>query len=175
MSDDQLWVKFFKQAVHMKAKSEKAGRPIYEDRDFISIIVPGSTDKHVREVRESDKERFAVQWAKYLANQEQVPDGTPLEDWPVLTASQREELKHLKVYTVETIAGLSDAQCQKLGPGYTGIRAKAQAFLEVARDSAAAQRYAAENEQLRRELEDLKTVVANLQAQMDKKGRKEAA
>jgi len=173
MSD--VWVKFEKRAVHMTFKSEQEGRPIYEDRDFVSIRNPGSMDNVVREAREADKEKYATQWARYVANQEQVQDGTPIEEWPALTASQREELKYLKVCTVEAIAGLSDAQAQRLGAGYMSLREKAKAYLDNAKDSAAAQRLAADNEALRNELKDLRDVVAQLQAQVDRKGRKEAA
>lgn len=169
--DSQLWVKFYKSAVHLKGRSEKEGRPIFEDRDFIAIVVPGSADEHVREVRDDDKVRFHVQWARYQANQEQVQDGTPVDDWAALTASQREELKHLKVYTVEAVAGLSDAQAQKLGPGYMSLRTKASAFLEQAKDSAAAQRFAAENDALRSELADLREQFKALQSQIDRKGK----
>jgi len=172
MNDDdaKLWVKFLKRAVHLKARSEREGRQIYEDREFISIVVPGSADEIVREIREEDKVRFAAQWNRYLLNQEQVMDGTPIDEWPALTASQREELKYLKGFTVEQIAGLSDAQCQKLGAGYMSLRVKAGAFLDLARDTAAVQRYAAENAELRAEIEALKEAVA----EMKKKGSRAA-
>lgn len=168
-SDANLWVKFFKRPVKLGAKSEREGRPCYEDRDFISIVVPGSQDETVREVRDADKERFPVQWARYVANAEQVIDGTPLEDWPALSASQREELKYFKVFTVEQMAGLTDGQLQKLGAGYMPLRDRAKAYLETARNSAAAESYAAENARLRQEIEALREEVRKLAA--DRKGR----
>lgn len=167
--DAALWVEFFKRPVHMGAKSEKEGRPIYEDRDWIRIVAPGDqTSKIERIARDDDKQRFSRLWERYKAGQEMAPEGTPLEHWPLMTPSQVEELKHLKLFTVEQLAAASDAQCQRLGAGMMALKSKASAYLETARDTAAAQKYAAENEQLRREMEDLKAQFAQL---AEKKGK----
>jgi len=168
--DAALWVKFYSEPVHMAAKSEKEGRPIYEDRDFIEIITPGdSTSVIRRQARDDDKQRFARVWERYKAGQELSPEGTPIEAWPAITRAQVEELKYMKCFTVEQLAATSDAQCQRLGMAMMGLRTKAKAFLESARDTAAAQRYATENEQLRREMEDLRAEFAKLSS--DRKGK----
>lgn len=161
--DDALWVEFFKQPKEIKFKSEKEGRPIFEDRDYIRITTPGdSTSVQVREVRADDKERFARAWRRYQEGQEIAPDGTPLEQWPRMSRAQAEELKHFKCFTVEQLASLSDAQCQRLGPNMMSLRREANAFLDVSRDTAMVQKYAAENERMKQEIEDLKAQFAEL-------------
>lgn len=171
--DAALWVEFFKRPVHMTFKSEKEGRPIYEDRDFIRITTPGDRTSIIeREARNEDKERFRHKYEKYLSGQDVSTEGTPLEHWPQLTRSQVEELKHLKCFTVEQLAATSDAQCSRLGPGFLGLRTKASAFLEAAKDTAVAQKYAAENEALRQEMADLKAQFAQL---AEARKRKDAA
>lgn len=172
--DAALWVEFFKRPIEIKAKSAIEGRPIFEDRDWVRIVAPGDqTSKIERIAREDDKERFSKIWDRYQKGQEASPEGTPLEEWPAISRAQVEELKHLKMFTVEQLASASDGQCQRLGPGMLGLKAKAAAYLDSARDSAAAQRFAEENAQLRREIDDLKAQFAQLAA--DRKRGKEAA
>lgn len=172
--DETLLVKFYKEAVYQKAKSEEAGHPVYEDRDFISIIIPGDNTQVInRQASDRDKERFYRQWEKYQRQETETVDGWPVEEWTSIPRSQAEALKHAKFLTVEQIANASDAQCQKIMGG-TQLRAKAKAALEAAKDSAAAEKYAAQNEELIREIESLKAEIQRLDEQQ-KKGRNKAA
>lgn len=172
--DAALWVEFFKRPIEIKWKSEKEGRPIYEDRDWVRIVAPGDqTSKIERIARDDDKLRFSRIYERYKAGQEMAPEGTPLEAWPAMSPAHIEELKHLKLFTVEQLAAASDAQCQRLGAGMMALKLKAGAYLETARDTATAQKYAAENAQLRQEMEDLKAQFAQLSA--ERKGKREAA
>lgn len=161
--DDALFVEFFSRPKEIAFKSAQEGRPIFEDRDWIRIAPPGDPTTMIeREVREDDKLRFRNIWERYKAGQEMAPDGTPIESWPRITRAQAEELKHLKCRTVEQLAAMSDTQCQRAGAGVMSLRREAQAYLESARDTAAAQKFAAENERLRQEIEDLKAQFAEM-------------
>lgn len=164
--DGKLWVKFEKRAVKLGAASEKAGHPVFKDEDYISIVVPGSADKYERKVTEEDKERFPRQWAKYQRNQEQTVDGWKITEWPAIGPAQAAELQHMGFMTVEMLAGASDIQCQKM-MGMMGLRDKAKAALEVAKDQAAALRYAEENRTLRADIEDLTRQVREMAQQVE--------
>jgi hypothetical protein len=112
VGDDQLYVRFYLKQTQNKAKTLEEGRPIFEDLPWIEIHQPGnklsSTD---RPATEADKRRFAKHWRAFsdLENQE-VLTGTPLEQWPGITRSQIEELKYLKIRSIEP--GFSQAKCQ---------------------------------------------------------------
>lgn len=167
--DDALFVEFFSRPKEIRFKSEQEGRPIFEDRDWIRIAPPGDPTTMIeREVREDDKARFRAVWERYKAGQEMVPDGTPIESWPRITRAQAEELRHMRCHTVEQLAHMSDTQCQRAGAGIMALRKEALAFLETAKNTAAAQRFAAENERLRQEIEDLKAQFAELASKRGK-------
>lgn len=169
--DDALHVTFYKHAVKNEFLSEAHQRPIFEDRDFIRIVTPGDQLNVVETfVREDHKTRFPRQWAHYQNMHESKEVGTPIEHWPLITRAQAEELKGIKFYTVEAVAGASDAQLQKIGM-IGGINAfrfreKAQQFLSQATSEAQKSAHDAEIERLRLEREEQAKKIAELQAQM---------
>lgn len=158
--DATLSVKLYSRAVQHMFKTEKEGRPIFEDVVYIEIKTPGN-DKNIvdRPVQEGDKARFPMHWAHYQnthgATAAEI--GTPLEQWPQITAAQAEELKALKFRTVEHLANASDQNIASIGMvagmAPMSLRTRAQAFLHAAADSAVPQRQAAELEKLRAEKE----------------------
>jgi len=159
-ADQGLWVEFFSQPSLMELESEKQGRPIYRDQDYIKIIVPGDKyNIHVSEVSPGHKARFPLHWARYQAQQKQHTEGTSVEQWAAISKSFALELKALGFHTVEQIATASDASLQPLMGGL-GWRTKAQAYISAAKDSGHIQHQAAE-------LERQKAANAALQAQID--------
>lgn len=151
---------FYTDAVEFKAESEKAGRPIFRDVPFVRIIIPGDANNIIERVaKDGDKQRFPQAWARYEAGEKDGPVGMRLEMWPQITRAQVKEAKYFEVHTVEQMSQLSDAHCQKLGMGFMELRNKAKSFLNLAADTAAATRQAAENERMA-------ATIAELQAQV---------
>jgi hypothetical protein len=165
--DNKLFVQFHMRAVKAGAKSEAAGRPIFEDVPYIRIHVPGDKTTVIEEpVNDVYKERFSAQWAKFERGLVQSPEGTPVEQWPLITVGQAQEFKAMNVYTVEQLAGMSDAAAQKFMGGYE-LRRKAEVFLKLAKDTGEAQRIATENDELKGMLAALKEGQVRLMAQID--------
>ena len=163
--DSRLNVKFYQRAIQNNFKSAAEGRPIMEMRDFILIEVPGNQTLTIDTfAADEDKKRFPIEWARYQ-NEKTDGDieGTLLSDWPVINAATAAELKHFKFYTVEQIAGASDAQLNTLGMAagmapFT-LRDKAKAFLASAKDTALVQQQADE-------LSKRDEIIARMQAQI---------
>jgi len=146
--DSKLYVVFFMQAIKNGGKSEAEGRPIYDDVPHIKIHIPGDKNNVVTEpVTDEYKQRFPLQWEKFQKQMSQSPEGTPLEQWPLLSIGQVYELKAMNVMTVEHLAGMSDAAAMKFMGGME-LRRKAETFLKVAKDSGEAQRLATLNDEL---------------------------
>lgn len=165
--DNKLYVQFYNRPEKMGYKSEVAGRPIFEDIPHVRIYVPGDKTTVVDvPVTEEHRQRFPVQWEKFLKAQSQSPDGTPLEQWPQLTTSQVQEFKALNLYTVEQLANMSDITLQKFMGGSI-LQRKARVFLEVAAETAAAQKYATENAELKEQLAGLLATTQRLSAQIE--------
>ena len=142
MSDEKnVYATFSIEPVHMEFKSNEAGRPIYEDREFVRIFVAGDSKSEVyRQVEASDKERFAEQYRRFKENAGDDAQlvGTPLEQWPAVSRSLVAEFAALKIRTVEQLADLSDTGVQAFGMGGQEWRNKARAYLLAAKDGAAA-------------------------------------
>lgn len=168
-ADSRLAVRFESKPRKNEFLSEKEGRPIFEDVDYITIYVPGdSTLTVVAEVREDHKQRFPLQWAHYQNKHSDDPRniGTPISQWPLVTPAMAEELRAIKFYTVESIAAASDIQLQNIGmrAGMNPLvfRTRAQNYLKVAADESAIHR----NDQ---ELAKLREENASIKAETDAK------
>ena len=177
-ADSKLAVTFYKRSMEQKDESIAAGRPIFKEFDFVRICVPGDNLTEIDTyANESHKARFPRQWAHYMnqvGNQEQII-GTPIEQWPLVTRSQADELKGIKFRTVEDVANCSDQQLQRIGmiAGMSphSFREKAKAFLNLATESAEVSQREEELQALRAENDKIKAEteakLSKMQQQME--------
>ena len=184
-ADNRLQVRFYKRPVQQENETQEAGRPIFKEFDFVHICVAGDTLTEIDTyVLNSHKQRFPQQWANYQnrvgANDDQII-GTPVSEWPLVSKSQAEELRAMKFHTVESIAGASDQQLQRMGmaAGMSpyAFRDKAKAFLNLATTAAETDKRESEINTLKQELakkdeetakikQDTDAKIANMQEQM---------
>ena len=173
--DQSLFVRFYQKEVQNNFLTTENGRPIFQMVDCVRIEVPGDRLNIVdTEATEEYKKRFPIQWAQYQNEKSQgTPSdmqGTPLTQWPLLTAAQAAELKHFKFYTVEQIAASSDTQIQQIGM-LTGMapfafRDKARAYLGQAGDSALVQKQAEELAKQNQTIADLQAQIASIASRL---------
>lgn len=163
VQEGRLAVQFRLNPVRDDVESEKQGRPIFKDVEFIKIVVPGDKDNVIdREVYPADRERFRVQYTAWKTNvKETAVDGTPLEEWTLITRSQVEELKHFNVRTVEQLASVSDGNLKNVGP-YQSLKQKAKDFVDKAKGEAPVVKMRSELEAVKSENETLKRQIKEL-------------
>lgn len=171
--DSRLAVLFYSKPMKNEFESNAKGRPIFQDMDFVKIFVPGdSTSVIDQPAREDHKVRFPIQWAHYQNKHGGDPReiGTPLSQWPRLTPSQCEELRALKFFTVESIAGASDQSLQKIGmlAGMSpyAFRDHAVRFLKVAQDDSVTQAAEERAKEAEAKTAELASQLADMQAQI---------
>jgi hypothetical protein len=121
--DDKLYVTFHTAAVLNPAASTKAGRPIYDDIDMITIRTPGSQlTSIVDNAKRYTQGRpvLAEKYRQWKAGQMEAAGGTPLENFPFLFTkpSLIAELKYRHIHTVEQLAALSDTGKQQIMGGH---------------------------------------------------------
>jgi hypothetical protein len=176
-ADSRLQVRFYKKSVQQEQESIDAGRPIYKDFDFVHICVAGDTLTEIDTYAlNSHKQRFPIQWANYMnrqgAHDEEVV-GTPLAEWPLVSKSQAEELRAMKFHTVESIAGASDQQLQRMGmaAGMSpyAFRDKAKAFLNLATTAAETDKREHEINALKEELAKKELETAKIRQETEAK------
>jgi hypothetical protein len=161
-----LLVRFYTDAVHLPARSEKEGRPMFEDREFVQIIPIGDTKTIVvREVTKNDQERFPEEYAMFKKGETMRPTGTLLSEWPLMRPAHVKMLEYLNIFTVEQLAEIDDLAKQRIGMGAGQLVTQAKAFLAKARDSAIPQALAAENERMKDQIGQLTEQMAKM-AQM---------
>lgn len=145
--------------------------------DFIEIIFPGARDTTDRPVKESDKQRFARQWEAYQKGEEYKAEGYPLERWQEMDVGLVREYNHARIYTVEQLANMNEGNLANLGLGARTLHTKAKAFIEAHKDTEAAVKYAAQNEELKKQIETLVASNKEMKSRLDaletrKKGKK---
>ena len=130
--DSKVWVRFFLNSVEDKAKTAEAGRPIYIEKEYVEIRSPGNeTNIVVRPVSDHDRRRFPRHYDLFKKGISDVVIGTPLAEMLWIKRSMADELRHLKIITVEHLAEVSDEVCTRI-PGLFDLKAKAKSFLEQA-------------------------------------------
>lgn len=165
--DARLFKQFYKRAIMNAVKSAEAGRPIFDEVDYIRIIVPGSKDVLDVEADAQYIARFSVEWEKYQKKQQTAVSGTPLESWPALGVGMVAELKALNIFTVEQLATLADVQVSKLQAGQQ-LKQRAQAFLDAATADSQNNKLATELNKRDEEIKGLQQQVQELMAKVGK-------
>lgn len=165
--DKLLHVEFYMHEPVDPNKSREAGKKVLmPSAPFIRIMKPGDNTSIIETpVREDHKARFPDKWLYFQIQQGQMDGsadipGWKVETWTFLKPEQINDLKYLRFYTVEQIAGASDAQVQRLGIGGLGMR-------EEARKAIKEQASAGINAELAKkdaEIADMKAAMARMEA-----------
>lgn len=172
-------LRVWKDAAQNNYLSEKHGRPIYDEAVFVEVISPGSAGSSpVFEVKrtfapemEQANPLFGSKYAEFkdfidTFEKAETADnsltGTPLREWPAIGRTLEATLRASSVFSVEALANLPDEKLGVVGPDGREWREKAKAWLEAASDASVVTRYAAENLQLREQLEETKATVSAL-------------
>jgi hypothetical protein len=170
--DERLFVQFYMGSIKNEDKSLTEGHPVFDARPFVKILVPGDRNTVVDTLADPQyQRRFPRQWQMFQQNEQQQMEGFPLREWPAITRAQAEEMNHLNVYTVEQLSTLPDVYGAKL-MGFQTLKRKAETFLAAAKDSAFAEKVAAQNEELKNQLAATQQELARLSAKFDKMNAK---
>jgi hypothetical protein len=161
--DENLFVRFYVGSKQDQVASREQGRPIYKEVDYIQIMIPGDRTSAIeRPVREEDKHRFARQYAAYKNSGENAGNiGTPLEQWPLMSKAQVEELRYFHVRTVEQLASMPDNRVQQFA-GLQQLKSRAKLFLDAAAGNAPMERLQAEVEKKDAEIAALNDAIGKL-------------
>jgi hypothetical protein len=117
-----------------------AGHPVYKTVEMVTLTIAGEVQQNIvkkvtDEIRDTYKGAYEA-WKR--GQEEQFVEGMPLSEWPGISRSEVELLRFFRVYSVEQLSELSDSIVQRIGMGGTALRAKAQDWLRVSRETAAA-------------------------------------
>ena len=180
------YVRFESRPIEDRDATIKAGHVVYKDVDFALVTPAGSKDVHEaiatewlekveREVRNG---RTPAAWANHFQavynawkrDEEPPVNGTRLSHWPGLNKAQLEQLRNLRLLTIEDVASMNEEAIARIGMGGRALKQRAQAFLDAATGPAKqAEKVAAlevENQALKDKLETALAAIAELRATM---------
>lgn len=127
----RMVVFFHEEQVKNNFKTKEAGRPIFTPEVQITKLVAGDSKLVInRRVRDTDKEEYPVEWARFEQKKERLIPGTPLENWPVLSDTQKAEFRALNIFTIDQFAQLPDSAGGNI-MGFNELRKKAKAFISA--------------------------------------------
>ena len=162
--DATLLVRFYVKAVQDKVATAKEGRPIFKDVEYVEIRTPGCRDPIARPAKPHDLERFPRHYEAFKnRTSQEVNDGTPLSEWPLIPRSQVEELAFFNVKTVEQLVAIPDSSAAKF-MGINTLKAKAKSWLEASKEAAKASELKTELDKRDKELAELRAMVEELKA-----------
>ena len=155
--DSALIVRFFVKPKLMGLKSKTAGRPIYEDREYVEIKVKGQ-DKQVavHPVKEEHKQRFPIAYTQFQSKKPAPVVGTPVEMLPNLGPSLAMHLKSINIRTIEDLGQISDENVlTSIGMGARELVNRAKQWVQGASSKETGlqeqvEKLSAENEELRK-------------------------
>lgn len=162
---------------HERTKSE--GRPIFVDVEMIEIRIPGSKDVCIRAVTEEDKINYSRHYEHFRTKNTEIINGTPLSEFPFISASERKELEYFNVFTAEQLVGMADGFVDKMRVNCRDLIKKVKAHLQNAKDTAFVTSMTQENENLKREIQALKeqmnTIISKIGKEDETGTRKQKA
>lgn len=174
-ADKTLLVKFFMKPRQDKAASEREGRPIFRDVEYVDIKIPGNRNSGAcRPATEMDRARFPDHYKAFKERiSQEVNEGTPLAEWPLISRSMAEELSFFHVKTVEQLATMSDAQASKF-MGLAGVRQRAKLWLESVEKEKPLWEMDQKMRAQKAEIQELKNSLADLLQRVDGEGEDDA-
>lgn len=172
--DDRLWVRFEYVPIKDEDATKRDGIPVFNQVPHIEIRTPGDRDNILyRAMTELDKRRFARRYEEWLKTQNDIPlEGIPLSEVPIFSKAQIESFRYQNIYTLESLAQLSDSACSK-SPGMQTARDKAKNYLDAALKGREASKLQAEKDELENRfksqeqaVKDQAAVISELKAQL---------
>jgi cell division protein FtsB len=169
-----LRVRFVQVGVPDKAATKKEGRPVFRDEEFAEIYWAGDRSKggnlfpalqpmwHRGGRYVTPAEMWHREYQQFKAGNTEAIIGTPLDELPFLTQAKRAELKALNIHTAEALAQLDGTFLQRLGMGGRALKDQAQAYIDHAKETALETRLAAENANLKDQMEAMQEQIAQL-------------
>lgn len=147
--------------------SVAAGRPIFRDAEYITIMVPGERDVVHRKAWRLDFERFPQQYAAFQQKRDQdAVSGTPLKAVTWLTQGQVKELEYFNCTTVEQLANMPDSTAQKFMQ-VNKLKQLAKDYLQAAKEAAPLTAMRAEMDKKDDQIAALSKQVADLAARTE--------
>lgn len=174
--DSSLSIRFFYLPILLEKASLDSGVPKYADIEMIEFLIPGDKNSVIhRKVNNEDKIRFKDKYERFKQTAESKIDGTPLNQFPFISAAHIKEMEYYNIYTAEQLIAIPDGNIERLGSGGREMVRKVKAYLDSAKDSSFVTKITGENESLKREMSLLKEQMSHITQNLKDSGEAQKA
>lgn len=172
-------------------ESEKQGKLVMKDVEMVKVHIgvdrnsvfytevekqKKTLEDRVRSHGEGERgelNSFVRQYEAWKKGTTFVEDGTALTQWPAIGPAHAKKLIEFGIATVQSLAALSDSECQKMFPGTLRLRGMAQTWLKERNGSVDIVKLASDLESMKQTQEkaalqnaEKDKLIADLQAQL---------
>lgn len=171
-SDNHTNVIFYMKSVLDPVRSRQEGRPFYISKEYVRIQQPGE-QLNVIDRPVADDPRVIQRWPNHYQkfqnnNQQDMPEGTPLEilfpNAPEIPAN----LHTQAVHTVEQLSNLTAHALQSIGMGSVEWQGMARRFLDSAKGGMEHHRLTKQVEDLQGQNQVLQNQISLMQSQLNR-------
>lgn len=147
--------------------SKAAGHDVFKDVEYVKLVAPGDKNSlYFQPADDRARKRFPRAYAAFKSRGEVPVEGTPINQWAVISRSTALTLRAAHIHTVEALAGIHDTHIDRMGFAGRDLRTKAQAWLADRAGSAATLKLAGEKEALAKQLEGMQAQLMAITATM---------
>lgn len=148
--DKAAFVRFERVPIEDKEQSVKQGKYVAKEIDYVYLTPPYSKDEVVHKVsfwldenarKVNDgrmklevSEHYRTAYEAWKKGHELPLNGTPIKGWGIISPAMQEQLIHLKIMTVEDLAGINDQGAAMIGMGARDLQTKAKTWLATLQD-----------------------------------------
>lgn len=166
--DSKMFCRFYWRSVRNEQQSKAANMPMFENIAYVIMHPPGERlNVNDRPAREEDKHRFPRQWNMFVKNQQQTPEGTPINLLYPNNPAYSDMLMGAGVYTVQQAANLSADAINNIGMGGQEVVNKAKRFIAESGDTLAYNRLREDNAKLAQHVKVLENNLQDQKKQID--------
>ncbi len=112
--DDNVIARFYDKTIKT-SEVDNNGIPKFKTVCYCEIRIKDNTTEIYDQPATQDKiERFPVEYARYSLAKKKTENGTPLEQFAFLTASEIETCKYRGIFSIEDLANMSEEHAKDL-------------------------------------------------------------
>lgn len=158
-TEDGVFARFYNKAVKT-GNTKENGLPEFKNKVYVEIRIRDNNDVVDRKADEEDFARFPIEYNRFLLEQKQIENGTPLTQFAFLDAVQLESCKFRGIFTVEMLAGLDEDKAKLMG--LVDEKELAQKFIDISKNNQAISEFAKKEKKYQNEIKKLKEEIARL-------------
>ena len=165
-SKDRAYPVFYVKTVENENESKKEGRAVFKQLEYVKIKTFDKTLEVDCPVEEVHKRRWPRNYQAFKEGAESPIDGTPIQQWPLISEMRRMELNSMGIRSVEDLADFPDGDIPHRS-NLHDLKKRARDWLKEAKGLGVLSSLRTKSEQLEAENVELREALKKMNAKID--------